>query len=434
MIRLFAPLLLVCVSASSVDDAAFNFLVMGDWGGQGSAPYTTSAEIATAAGMGKLSGERGSSFSLALGDNFYSSGITTDETDMRFEHTFENVFTSSNLMADDFFRVLLGNHDHYGNVSAQVQYSNHSKRWRMDDLYWSFEETGPAYTGSAADGLAASNTAATSTSVKIVMIDTVTLAGVGHAKDEVTGEYFTPDGDALPGPADQEVADAQWTWIEAQMEAASDADYLIVAGHYPVYSICEHGPTSTLVDQLKPLLEKYNATAYVNGHDHCQQQIDVNGVAYHTIGSAHANDPSTAHKSKIPSGSLQFHIGNEDQGGFGVVTVTGAGLVVEHMAGNGTVVYTAPAIAPRSAVRVAPAVAKKEKKEKMEVTIRDDLKVDHTLSPCSGSDCKDCGIGIAACAAACVVSFPEGCIGCLTAYPGCCKCGSEHFHYDCSYC
>ena len=74
------------------------------------------------------------------------------------------------------------------------------------------------------------------------------------------------------------------------------------------------------------------------------------------------------------------------------------------------------------------------KKEKMEVTIRDDLKVGHTLSPCSGSDCKDCGIGIAACAAACVVSFPEGCIGCLTAYPGCCKCGSEHFHYDCSYC
>ena len=48
MIRLLAPLLLVCVSASSVDDAAFNFLVMGDWGGQGSAPYTTSAEIATA--------------------------------------------------------------------------------------------------------------------------------------------------------------------------------------------------------------------------------------------------------------------------------------------------------------------------------------------------------------------------------------------------
>ena len=72
------------------------------------------------AGMGKVAGERSSRFAMALGDNFYSLGIRTDETDMRFEHTFENVFTSPNLMGDDYFRVLLGNHDHYGNVTAQV--------------------------------------------------------------------------------------------------------------------------------------------------------------------------------------------------------------------------------------------------------------------------------------------------------------------------
>ena len=71
--------------------------------------------------MGKVAGERNSKFALALGDNFYSKGITTNEFDMRFEHTFENVFTSANLMGDDYFRVLLGNHDHYGNVTAQVK-------------------------------------------------------------------------------------------------------------------------------------------------------------------------------------------------------------------------------------------------------------------------------------------------------------------------
>ena len=27
----------------------------------------------------------------------------------------------------------------------QVEYSKHSKRWRMDDLYYAFEETVPAY-------------------------------------------------------------------------------------------------------------------------------------------------------------------------------------------------------------------------------------------------------------------------------------------------
>lgn len=92
------------------------------------------------------------------------------------------------------------------------------------------------------------------------MIDTVTLAGVGHERNEVTGEYYTPHGDALPGPADRDFADKQLAWIEDQMKDASDADYLIVAGHYPVYSICEHGPTTELVCTHSKLQNKSPTT------------------------------------------------------------------------------------------------------------------------------------------------------------------------------
>ena len=51
------------------------------------------------------------------------------------------------------------------------------------------------------------------------------------------------------------------------------APYLVAAGHFPVYSIAEHGPTKCLVDRLQPLLHQYKATAYFCGHDHNLQVI-----------------------------------------------------------------------------------------------------------------------------------------------------------------
>ena len=47
-----------------------------------------------------------------------------------------------------------------------------------------------------------------------------------------------------------------------------------VGGHYPVWTGCAHAPTPVLVAKLKPLLEKYHATGYMCGHDHCEEYID----------------------------------------------------------------------------------------------------------------------------------------------------------------
>ena len=130
--------------------------------------------------------------------------------------------------------------------------------------------------------------------------------------------------------------------------AASEADYLIVAGHYPIYSASRHGPTPYLIDQVKPLLEKYRATAYLSGHDHCEQYLQerVGDVDHHTVGSASINDPKLTHKDDVPPGSLKY-FSAATLGGFASVTVTHEGLSLTHHDGDGKVLYVAPPHAPR---------------------------------------------------------------------------------------
>ena len=97
------------------------------------------------------------------------------------------------------------------------------------------------------------------------MIDTVVLSG--NSRDEVTG--WDLQGNEMAGPTDQEAADEEWAWLNATL-AASKADFIVAAGHYPVWSICEHGPNSMLVQKLKPILELHHVSAYLSGHDHCE--------------------------------------------------------------------------------------------------------------------------------------------------------------------
>merc|ERR1719408_43454 len=103
----------------------------------------------------------GSKFALALGDNMYHSGVKSVH-DRRFDETFEKVFTGDALSDKSGFKfhLVAGNHDHIGDVNAQIQYSNVSSRWEFPSLYYTFTEA-------MQDG----------TRVQFVMLDTVTLAG-----------------------------------------------------------------------------------------------------------------------------------------------------------------------------------------------------------------------------------------------------------------
>ncbi len=49
--------------------------------------------------------------------------------------------------------------------------------------------------------------------------------------------------------------------------------WLIVAGHYPIYSAGSNGDINELKQNLLPLLLEYKIDAYISGHDHISEHL-----------------------------------------------------------------------------------------------------------------------------------------------------------------
>jgi len=233
-------------------------------------------------------------FQMALGDNFYMIGVKNVE-DRRFKVTFEDVFDLGSANQRPWY-VLAGNHDHYGNVTAQIDYSENSSRWIFPDYYYAIKYE-------LSNGLR----------IEIFVIDTVQLCGntvEGKYGDFVSYMVWGAPSRPPQGPEDSDKAEEQWQWLEQNLKN-SKADYLFVAGHYPVWSIAEHGPTRCLVRRLRPMLQRYRVNAYLCGHDHNLQHLNETGsnvwtVDYVVSGAGAYEDNSNKHKSKVPVGSSSF--------------------------------------------------------------------------------------------------------------------------------
>ncbi|KAI6646617.1 Tartrate-resistant acid phosphatase type 5 [Oopsacas minuta] len=306
-------LVLLMLSGLVYSENTLNFLLLGDWGGDPHYPYTTAAEVGCARQMGNQAKLILANFTIALGDNMYYSGVK-NEYDSRFAHTFENVFTDKYLQHTWY--VIAGNHDHVGNVTGEIAYTDHSTRWTFPSLYYNKIFTFSKIT------------------VQIVFIDTVILSGISDSNDPSKKYEIIHE---------EKIAQTQWEWIEDQLKA-STADWLLVAGHYPVWSIAEHGPTKILVDKLRPLLEKYKVTAYLCGHDHNMQHLREQGsvVDYFVIGAGHFTDSSNAHKNDVPHGSLKFFYGQKDSysdGAFASITASSKELKITYINVQGQSIY-----------------------------------------------------------------------------------------------
>eukprot|EP01084_Bolivina_argentea_P178373 308334_1 len=275
--------------------STFDLLVMGDFGGSDEPPYTTPQQLDTARIMGIVANQYNVDQVWSVGDNLYEDGVA-DVSSPRFNTSFESVFTAESLMDIPYY-LIAGNHDYHLSVEAQITYSNRSKRWNFHNYYYNYVFIfGEEY----------------EMSLEMVMIDTVMLVGqsYGTHPDDIAyckQHNISNCSDQPSGPDNKTAANEQYLWIENTL-SKSTASYLFVVGHYPIWSVGEHGPTNLLVQNLNPMLIKYNVTAYISGHEHTFAYFKTDNIGYPITGGAHECESfSTNHTNDNPYGSLLYH-------------------------------------------------------------------------------------------------------------------------------
>lgn len=112
---------------------SFNFTILGDYGGFPSPWYHTPYQTSAAKLLNQVSNLENSQFTLAIGDNFYYHGVK-DIYDPAWYHVWDSMYTSSSLQKPWY--GILGNHDHMGNRSAQIVYSQFNNRWTIPNFYY----------------------------------------------------------------------------------------------------------------------------------------------------------------------------------------------------------------------------------------------------------------------------------------------------------
>lgn len=230
--------LLLFASLLQASDLSVNFLFFGDQGNGNQAQY----EVAK--GMSKFCNTHDCQFALLLGDNFYDKGVESTK-DPQWKTKF---IAPYQLLNFQFFAVL-GNHDHYGNYRAEIEYSLNQKKWIMPGRYYHFSKMEVDFFG-------------------------------------IDSEDFDP---------------TQISWLNTTLKASTSV-WKIVFGHHPIYSYGMHGSTPKLAKALLPLAQN-QMDFYLCGHEHDIQVIERNKVKTVVSGTASEVRPTASGEGTLFSAS-----------------------------------------------------------------------------------------------------------------------------------
>tara|TARA_B100000963_G_C22444605_1_gene588245 strand:- start:32 stop:871 length:840 start_codon:yes stop_codon:yes gene_type:complete len=200
-----------------------NFIITADTGSG------TKDQYKVAHSMKQLIQKKSIDSILLLGDNIYENGVQS-VNDPQFKTKFEKPYEKINKK----FYLCLGNHD-YGNdifqnnENYQIQYSKQSKKWNMDDKYYSIQKD----------------------NCEIFFLDT----NFEYLKEKDIIQQFNTMSNKIKN---------------------SKKKWKILCGHHPWRSVGGHGNAETRFEQFMNDLCSHpdiNIDLYLCGHDHCKNYI-----------------------------------------------------------------------------------------------------------------------------------------------------------------
>ena len=274
-----------------------NFYMANDLGRNGYYDQKTIAEL-----MGVMA-ENGADpeFVLATGDVHHFEGVRS-VNDPLWMTNYELIYSHRELMIDWF--PLLGNHEYRGNTQAVLDYSNISRRWTMPARYYTktFEDNGAT--------------------IRILWVDTAPMI-----------DKYRNESETYPDACKQDYQQ-QLSWIDSVLTAAKE-DWVIVAGHHPIYAETpkDESERADMQARLDPILRKHKVDMYICGHIHNFQHVRVAGSDIDYITNSAG---SLARKVKPIEGTVFC----SPEPGFSIVSASKKTLELRMIDKKGNVLHT----------------------------------------------------------------------------------------------
>ncbi|MCB1228260.1 MAG: metallophosphoesterase [Verrucomicrobiales bacterium] len=291
--------------AADTEKGALHHLAIGDFGTTGVDQKAVSEAMQTFLQQKQIQAES----LLLLGDNFYSEvkgGFSVDSE--RWITGFEDMYPTRSFPGP--CPAVLGNHDYYDNIGgAEVQLEYAKKpgtRWTLPDRWYRYELGG-------AEPL-------------------VTVLAVDTNFPNVTGGYDGKKKRERPSLSAAQVVE-QTAWLKAQLEGPR-APMTLMIGHHPFYSNGSHLDTQPVIDAWGELIQKHQVHAYLCGHDHDLQHLELEGLFTSFVisgGGGAKTRPLKSPERKMPFG--------RDVHGFTHIQILPQRLIFAHHGVDGSLLH-----------------------------------------------------------------------------------------------